>query len=499
MLRLLLSLALLVSLPSGAARAETVKCRGAISAASASYLQARAKVLQKCREAVTKGALVLGPSETCPTLPKVAANLGKAAAKLQTTIAKACGGADKTCDASDTGPDADDSPGSVGFGGTCPNLEQGLCNNAIADCGDVGTCVRCVADAAVDQALGLSYDMLLPTSAKSKDKGEKLLNKCQVVIGKSSTKLLLARSKILAGCWKKANKAGSGDCPDATATAKIAAARATLSAALAKACGGGDKTIGTGDDFTPTQIGFAATCLNAAVPACAGGIASLSQLGGCVDCVAGFKADCADAAAIPAFASPYPAKCNAGMKPPTFFTLNAVATGAYNQQGAHFTDNYAVGWYATSNPGDLEGRDYFVFDLSSVTGTIIAGFLRVSTAPPGYLRYGSDDPSETFTLFDVAATPITTLVNGSGNGVSAFNDLGAGTSYGSRVVTANPGATIDVNLNGSGVAYLQSNANGLVVMGGAITTLAKAVNDDEFLFNATTAAQTRQLVVATLE
>jgi hypothetical protein len=499
MIRILLSIPLLLSVLAGTAVADPVKCRGTISAASTAYLQARAKVLQKCRESVTKGALVLGPSETCTTRPKVAAALAKAATKLGTTIGKACGGANKACDAADTGADADDTPASVGFGGTCPNLEQGLCNGAIVDCADVGTCVRCIADHTVDQSLGLSYDLLLPTSAKSKDKGEKLLNKCQVGIGKAATKLLLAQSRILASCWKKVNKAATGDCPDAGASAKIGAARAALATALAKSCGGPDKTIGTGDDATPTQLGFAATCLNDAVPSCAGGIATLTQLAGCVDCIAGFKAECADAAAIPAFALPYPAKCNAGMTPPTFFTLNAVASGAYNDQGTHYADNYAVGWYASSNPGNLEGRDYFVFDLSSVTGTIVSAFLRLSTAPPGYIRYGGNDPSETFTLFAVAATPITTLVNGSGNGVSAFNDLGAGTSYGSRVVTPNPGATIDVSLNGSGVSYLQANANGLVVLGGAITTLAKAAGDDEFLFNATTAAQTRQLVVATLE
>jgi hypothetical protein len=499
MIRVLLSVPLLLALLTGAARAEPVKCRGAISAASAAYLQARAKTLQKCREAVTKGAVVLGPSEICATRPKVAATLAKAAAKLDGTIAKACGGANKTCNAGDTGRDADDTPASVGFGGTCPNLEQGVCDAPITDCGDVVACMRCIADHAVDQALGLSYDLLLPTSAKSKDKGEKLLNKCQVGIGKAATKLMLAQSKILTGCRKKANKAGTGDCPDAAATAKIVAARATLATALAKACGGADKTIGNGDDTTPAEIGFPTTCMNDAVPSCAGGVATLTQLAGCVDCIASFKAECADAAAIPAFAAPYPAKCNAGVAPPTIFTLNAVASGAYTDQGTHFPDNYAVGWYANSNPGNVEVRDYFVFDLSPLTGTIVSAFLRVSTAPPGFIRYGGNDPSETFTLFAVASTPITTLVNGTGNGGSAFTDLGAGTSYGSRVVTPNPGPIVDVSLNGSGVAYLQANTNGLVVMGGAITTLAKAANDDEFLFNATTAAQIRQLVVATVE
>ncbi|MEO6029260.1 MAG: hypothetical protein ABIR79_20550 [Candidatus Binatia bacterium] len=223
----------------------------------------------------------------------------------------------------------------------------------------------------------------------------------------------------------------------------------------------------------------------------------MTQLTNCVDCIARFKADCADAAAIPGLATPYPAKCNAGSKPPTLFTLNAVASGTYTTNGLHFPDVYAAGWYANSEPGDVEARNYFVFDLSSVTGTVLSESLRLSTAPPGFVRYGSDDPSETFTLFAVSSTPIATLTAGTGNGVSAFTDLGAGSSYGSRVVTPNPGATIDVSFNGTGVAYLQSNSNGLVVMGGAVTTLAKGLTDNEFLFNSTNATLTRQLVVAT--
>jgi len=264
-LRFVLAVLSIASLLAVSASAETVKCRGAISAASAAYFQARAKTLQKCREGIVKGNIVLGPSEVCATRPKVAATITKAATKLATTIAKACGGANATCNAADTGPDADDAPASLGYGGTCPNFEQGLCNGVIADCDDIHTCVQCIADAAVDQAIGLAYDVLLPTSAKSKDKAEKQLNKCQVALGKGATKLLLAQSKILGSCWKKANKAGTGACPDGKASSAIVTARLKLGTAIAKACGGADKTLATGDDLTPIQIGFPASCLDAGV------------------------------------------------------------------------------------------------------------------------------------------------------------------------------------------------------------------------------------------
>lgn len=72
-LRFVLTLLSIASLLAAPAYAETVKCRGAISAAGAAYLQVRAKTLQKCREGIVKGTIVLGPSEGCATRPKVVA------------------------------------------------------------------------------------------------------------------------------------------------------------------------------------------------------------------------------------------------------------------------------------------------------------------------------------------------------------------------------------------------------------------------------------------
>jgi hypothetical protein len=480
-----------ISLSPSPAAAEPVKCRAAISAASAAFVQARTKILQKCREQVVQRKVSITGSQ-CAAEPKIAAKLGKAAAKLRTTIAKACGGKNKTCSAADAGVDADDAPGTVGFGASCPNFENGTCGDAIADCDDVASCVACVGSQAADQALGLSYDQLPPTDPKSKDGAERLRHKCQVAIGKHASKLAITKSKLLARCWKSVNKTGAGACPDTPTAAAIATARQKLSAALAKSCGGADGAIGGNDDVTPAAIGFPGSCLNAAVPACADTVTTLGDLAACVDCIAGFEVDCADAAAIPAFAA-YPAKCNAGTKPPTLVTLNAVASGFYAGSGVHTAGNYAAGWFAGSS--SVETRDYFVFDLTNVPGTIVAAYLRVSTAPEGSVRFGSEDPSETFTLFAVT-TPIATLTGGSG-GTAAFTDLGAGTTYGSVVATKALGATVDVAMNGSGIAFLQANRQP-VAMGGAITTLAKGAAS-EFLFNATSAALTRQLVIATVE
>src|SRR5262249_49187666 len=143
-------------------------------------------------------------------------------------------------------------------------------------------------------------------------------------------------------------------------------------AAIAKACQGADKTPGTGDDFTPAAIGFPAQCLDAAVPACAGPVGTLAQLVDCVVCVAGFKGDCVDAAAVPALGGPYPARCNAGTIPTETFTLDALASGFYRGDGVHDVDDYAAGWFAGGSPGQIELRDVadeFLFNATNATGT----------------------------------------------------------------------------------------------------------------------------------
>ena len=84
----------------------------------------------------------------------VTATFAKLDLKLSGSIAKACGGADKTCGS------ADDEPlGSIGWGSVpnCPDFESSGCTNAIADCTDITTCLECIDNAAVDQAIDLYY------------------------------------------------------------------------------------------------------------------------------------------------------------------------------------------------------------------------------------------------------------------------------------------------------------------------------------------------------
>ncbi len=173
----------------------------------------------------------------------------------------------------------------------------------------------------------------------------------------------------------------------------------------------------------------------------------------------------------------------------TSLALDAENSGFYVQNGDHQTGNYAVGWYAA--PNDDELRDYFVFDVPEVAGTITSAVLRLTTAPPGFIVYGSDDPSETYELFEVTVA-ISALTDGSA-GTSAFADLGEGESYGNFVATDALGETAAIDLNAAGIARL-SVGSGPVAIGGAVTTLAKGATG-EFLFNSTSAALTRRLII----
>lgn len=270
--------------------------------------------LQKCEDAIVTGKSA-GP---CPDA-KASAAIAKANTKLQTAIAKQCGGADRNCSST-----ADNDPlPSIGWGGSCPNFENGACNGAITHCGQIATCLSCIDEAAVDQAIDLYYDAFAAPASTA-------VKKCQRAIGKESAKFFDAKQKALGKCNDGVlGGSSAGPCPDPRAAAAIAKAEAKKVKKICNACGGADKTCGGSDDLTPAQIGFAATCPAVdppgSAPACGGAIASLQDVVACVDCVTGFKADCTSAAGAPAAGS-YPPECNGGVGPTPTPTATPLVT-----------------------------------------------------------------------------------------------------------------------------------------------------------------------------
>jgi cysteine-rich repeat protein len=291
----------------------TVVCQSGIAKASNVFARVKLAALQMCEDKKIAGKL---PATTdCLTEPKTATKIQKALAALSLGVVKACGGKDKTCEVG-----GDDQPlAAIGWNvPKCPGLEDGTCANPIATCSDIATCLGCVGEKAVDQAIALYYGHL---SQAAFGQNKLPLTKCQRAIGRESAKFFTAKSKALVACWQKRLKGKhSNPCPDpgdGKALPAIQKAEAKKVAAICKACGGKDKVCGGTDDISPASIGFVSQCSNLTVPAgpsCAKTISSLQDVVDCVDCVSEFKADCVDRIAVPLLAS-YPSECQGPQGP----------------------------------------------------------------------------------------------------------------------------------------------------------------------------------------
>jgi len=179
-------------------------------------------------------------------------------------------------------------------------------------------------------------------------------------------------------------------------------------------------------------------------------------------------------------------------------TVNAVDSGWIFGDGSHgaANNNYVAG--QGLNPTLAEFHNYATFTLGAATPTIIGAELRLFNPASGY---NSPDPSETYTLFDVSATPAaldTTRLAGDATGILIHADLGSGTVYGSRVVSAaDNGTNVAITLNADAIAALNAAIGSTISFGGALTTLAGTAT--QFIFGASSGALgTVQLVLQTV-
>ncbi len=349
-LSIVIAVAVILGLSVGGAHAAAdpaVTCRAAIGKGAAAFAQAKTKVLQKCAENRFKGKLVAtqaGPLADCHADQKTQGAIDKAQTKTTVAIEKACGGKDKHCDTVGDEPLA-----SIGWdNATCQDFEGRGCTNAIANCDDIGTCVTCIGEKSVDQAIDLYYHSLTPADPNPLDpKLEKARNKCRLAIGKSAAALLLAESKAIQKCWDTVNKGkATGPCPPIGADQKtddaILKAKGKYDAATCKACGAGKPCDITQSPFTRADIGFAPLCPPVVRPGIGGHtcdfgrtLVSLEDVVDCAECVTEFKVDCATVAAsrgFPQAPSPYPPECAAALPvtptPTATPVLTATSTAA---------------------------------------------------------------------------------------------------------------------------------------------------------------------------
>jgi hypothetical protein len=155
--------------------------------------------------------------------------------------------------------------------------------------------------------------------------------------------------------------------------------------------------------------------------------------------------------------------------------INATDSGWYNNGHNSSNKNYAAG------PNDTY-RNYFVFDLSGVTGTITSATLRLDS--------GLVSGTPTYDVYDVT-TDVGTLMATHASGTTATNihsDLGSGDFYGSGMITG--AHTIhDFVLNSSAFSSMNA-ATGLWALGGRN-------NDSSYTFWGTNSSLTRQLIIET--
>ena len=280
------------------AHADPVKCQRGILKESGKFAQAKMKALKKCEEAILKGKI---PNQDCHLELKASESIAKAVTKLDAGIDKACGGADKDCG---TAGD-NDSLASIAWPAVCPGFEGG-CTNAISNCDDIATCLECINEAAIDQAIDLYYGSAVPSSPGSPS------NKCQIAIGKAGAAFFASKTKALGKCWDaRLNGKHSNSCvPNAAGDGKylgaITKAETKKVDTIQKACNVAGVSLGS--------VGFASHCPTVTIPDstlqnCGGSIGNIDpNVIDCVDCMTEFKVDCEVDLAVPAFV-PYPAQC----------------------------------------------------------------------------------------------------------------------------------------------------------------------------------------------
>lgn len=168
------------------------------------------------------------------------------------------------------------------------------------------------------------------------------------------------------------------------------------------------------------------------------------------------------------------------------FTLDALHFGNYNNDGGNSLQNFTAGHIFTGGVRN----NYVVFNLSSIApGSITSAILRIPS-----VAYGSDDPTETYTLFDVV-TPVGALFIPGGIRTDIFVDLQSGQTYGSRVFTpADQGQTVDIPLTAAALTDM-NQAGDFFAIGGEISTLGPFSMRSQLLFDGPRDSQLPQLIV----
>ncbi|MFM6818538.1 MAG: Calx-beta domain-containing protein [Dolichospermum sp.] len=156
-------------------------------------------------------------------------------------------------------------------------------------------------------------------------------------------------------------------------------------------------------------------------------------------------------------------------------TLNAADTGWYDSTGFHgpTNPNYHAG---DENVSPRITRNWFTFNLPTLTAPIISAQLRVNT-----YDYDSPQISETYELRDVT-TAVPTLTAGGSGRTAIYADLGDGAIYGSQnYQNTDDYGTSTITLNAAAISALTARSGQAFAFGGLLTTLDTLINQ-EYVF-----------------
>jgi hypothetical protein len=141
--------------------------------------------------------------------------------------------------------------------------------------------------------------------------------------------------------------------------------------------------------------------------------------------------------------------------------------GFYDNSGNHSAANST---YIAGALGSGLMNNFFVFNLSNVSGSITSAALSIGNPPFGYVPSGQTD---IYSNYDVT-TPISTLImSQSGSaGISIFNDLGTGILYGSVALSlADNGTQINIPLDSAAIAAIEGAEGESFAIGGTLSTV----------------------------
>jgi hypothetical protein len=150
-------------------------------------------------------------------------------------------------------------------------------------------------------------------------------------------------------------------------------------------------------------------------------------------------------------------------------SFSQIGRGWWNSEGAHNESNYAAA-FVDNDPPFVVYHNYFVFNISDLNGVNILGaHLHLWNPNLGYVS--SAGPSLLYSVYDVTS-PLDQVMTDHTVRLDIFDDLGSGSSYASRLVSATDNGTfVDVALNGAALSFLTSHSGGqgMVGFGGAVT------------------------------